>query len=804
MRRLILMVLVVLLLTFYGTSQAQTGTELHTMTYDGHERSYYVYTPVTEATRLMILLHPSASSGLAMELETGFNAIADEAGYVVVYPNTLNAVWDDGRLAAGLNPTGESVDDVGFLATLAETIATEHNIDSSQIYLAGVGNGAVMAMTAACETPEVYAGIGVVSALIWDYQLENCGNAESETAVNMIFIYGSRDPLYLPAGNPLTDLDGNVLFNISGAADTADFWLNFNGCDPAVYQAFDVSTLTIFEECNNDTRFAWVSVLGGSSTWLRSDRRVNGHLGIDTSEILHAFFSGADNLLETTIQETVPEDGSLSRSWLLYVPSTYDASNPTPLVVGLHGRFANALSQAYASDFNAIAEREGIIVVYPNALNSDLDANQTEWNYGRDIPRYTPPPQNDEQFISDLIDDLDEVLNIDRNRMYLTGLSNGGIMTQRMACTERDMFAAYASVAATAPFGLPIICEGQSPAPMLFYVGTDDVMWTGQLSQDATGNDYYVVAPMDATAAFWATHNNCSTTFESADLPGTDVDSSVRLMVFDDCPNNAAVVVFGVIGGGHVWPGIREYETSMGEINMDYNASEIIWDFFAQYTLEGHVGDTTLGINDIAPVDLATIPVEPTATPQPTAEASTTENTDTANPEETGEAFVINQLQQGGYVIYIRHTATDRSQEDTSLDSCETQRNLNDLGIVQAQSIGRAFEIMEIPVGQVYSTGYCRTDDTATLAFGETEVREDFFDFGVLLEMLSEPPEEGTNTIIVGHAEILLQYTSIEVEEGDSVIFQPMGNGNFRPLTIISAISWVNLAAYYTENMQSE
>ncbi|MDQ7028155.1 MAG: PHB depolymerase family esterase [Anaerolineae bacterium] len=814
MRRLFLVLLAVLLSTAYSAAQAQVGTELHMMTYDGQDRSYYVYTPEIDATRLMMILHPVASSGLAMEVETGFNDLADTEGYVVVYPNSLNSVWDDGRIAAGLLPTGDSIDDVGFLATLAESVASEYGINSSQIYIAGVGNGASMAMTAACQTPDSYAGVGIVSALLWDYQVENCGDAESETAVNMIFIYGSRDPVYLSQGNPITDQDGNVLWAIQGVSDTADFWINFNGCDPSAYESFSQTTLTIFNDCNNDAQFAWFSVLGGGSTWLRPDARVNGYLGIDTSAILHAFFTGDtgdDNLSQLVNQETVPDDQTLPRSWLIYVPTTYDDSTPTPVVVGLHGRFANAFHQANASDFNTIAEREGIIMVYPNALNSDRDPAQTEWNYGRDVPRYASPDHNDEAFIQDLIDDIDDVLNIDRSRLYVTGLSNGGAMTQRMACTEGDTYAAFASVAAIGYFGLPTICNNAGHAPILFYNGTADTImpWEGTRGLDTNGNEVYLLAPMDATAAFWADLNGCGETFDAQDLPSTDADSTVRLVVFNTCPDDAAVVLFAVVGGGHVWPGIRDFDSQLlGEVNMDYNASEVIWDFFSQYTLEGRVDangnlleDEALTINDVAPVDLDAISAEADTTAN---DESTNDSADTENPADSNEAFVINQLRQGGYVIFINHATTDASQEDTSLDSCETQRNLNELGIAEAQSIGRAFEIMGIPVGHVYSTGSCRADDTATLAFGETEVRDDLFDLGILVNMLSETPEAGTNTIIVGQSDVLFQYTNIQIGEGDSVIFLPMGNGNYRPLTQIASIDWVTLAAYYVENLQGE
>jgi polyhydroxybutyrate depolymerase len=804
MRRLLMIVLTILLSTAYGTAQAQTGTELHKMTYDGHERSYYIYTPATEATRLLILLHPVASSGLAMQAETGFNTIADAEGYVVVYPNALNMVWDDGRLAAGLLPEGEPVDDVGFLATLAETVAAEYGIDSSEVYLAGVNNGATMAMTAACTTPEVYAGVGIVSALMWEYQVANCGDEVAETAVNMIFIYGSRDPVFFADGHPITDFDGNLIQTIQGAAETADFWLNRNGCDPAEYQNFTENALTIFDACNNNTRLAWFTVLGGGGTWLRPDSEVHGYLGVDTSAILNAFFTDADNLPEVAIQAEAPTEPVEPRSWLLYVPSTYDASKPTPLVVHLHGRFANAFSQAIASDFNTLAEREGIIVLYPNALNSDDDESQTEWNYGRDIPTYPVVPQNDEAFIKALINDVDASLNIDRNRLYVTGLSNGGLMTQRLACTEDQTFAAFATVAASAPHGLTTLCDDSAHVPVLFYTGTEDSMWTGATSQTATGTEFYIVAPMDAAAAFWASHNECSQSFQSADLPNTDPDSSVRLMVFDNCPNDAAVVIFAVLGGGHIWHGVREYETQMGEINMDYNASEVIWQFFSQYTLEGRVDaegklleGTPISLSDVAPVDAELLEAIPTQVPPATS-------TPIANAEESQEAFVINQLQQGGYVIFINHATTDPSQEDTSLDSCETQRNLSDFGRTEAEAIGRAFEVLEIPVGEVYSSTYCRTQDTAIIAFGRANVDESFFDLGIVLELISQRPATGTNNIIVGHGELLLQYANLEVGEGESIIFLPLENGNYQPLTLLTSEMWVNLAAYHVQNLQGE
>jgi CheY-like chemotaxis protein len=91
------------------------------------------------------------------------------------------------------------------------------------------------------------------------------------------------------------------------------------------------------------------------------------------------------------------------------------------------------------------------------------------------------------------------------------------------------------------------------------------------------------------------------------------------------------------------------------------------------------------------------------------------------------EGELIDALRRGGYVIYFRHAATNPDQADTSdpkLGRCETQRNLSADGRRMAREIGAAFQTLRIPVGKVVSSPYCRTVETATLAFGRNEVSD--------------------------------------------------------------------------------
>ncbi|NEP19894.1 MAG: histidine phosphatase family protein, partial [Leptolyngbya sp. SIO4C1] len=133
-------------------------------------------------------------------------------------------------------------------------------------------------------------------------------------------------------------------------------------------------------------------------------------------------------------------------------------------------------------------------------------------------------------------------------------------------------------------------------------------------------------------------------------------------------------------------------------------------------------------------------------------------------------AALLSELQNGGHIIYFRHAQTERDyadQADPNLDlnDCETQRKLSDVGIEQAEEIGSAFEAQNIPVGDVIASDYCRAWQTAELAFGRYEKNaalnflpfEDYTDAQVeemksnVMPLLTEAPEAGQNTVIVGH-----------------------------------------------------
>jgi phosphohistidine phosphatase SixA len=173
-----------------------------------------------------------------------------------------------------------------------------------------------------------------------------------------------------------------------------------------------------------------------------------------------------------------------------------------------------------------------------------------------------------------------------------------------------------------------------------------------------------------------------------------------------------------------------------------------------------------------------------------------------------GPVELAERLREGGYVVFLRHAATDRSEHDrlgVPLSDCSGQRNLNAAGRAQARALGRAWRELEIPVADVLASGYCRTRETAELAFGDATIVETLTGIPpemvgthtgrvrALRRMLATAPPDGANTVIVGHIANLEAATELEIEEGDSAVFEPLGEDGFRLVGRVPASVWPQL-----------
>lgn len=178
----------------------------------------------------------------------------------------------------------------------------------------------------------------------------------------------------------------------------------------------------------------------------------------------------------------------------------------------------------------------------------------------------------------------------------------------------------------------------------------------------------------------------------------------------------------------------------------------------------------------------------------------------------------ISDIQRGGYVIFFRHAATDQSQKDTDMQNladCDKQRRLNGLGRSQSKVIGKSFQKLKIPVGDIITSPYCRCINTAKLAFGRAEPTMAIASYiGVtkmearrrvkaLKDMLAVVPRKGTNTVIVGHKLMFKDASGILIEEGEAAIFEPSvlkvkGEGSTKLVATVKPNEWQKVGQAYS------
>lgn len=259
------------------------------------------------------------------------------------------------------------------------------------------------------------------------------------------------------------------------------------------------------------------------------------------------------------------------REFIIDIPTSYsEDGDPMPVVLVLHGAGGNGNGIRSISGFADLGQAEGFITVFPSGLNG-------AWNDGRPDPVLALV--NDIAYIEHLIDLLTNSLNIDTTRIYAAGYSMGGMMSYRLGCNLPTRIAAVASVASTMPLYFRAECDAAPPVPVVIVQGTDDnvVPWMGIRNGYMTAED---------SVDYWTAHNNCTATTELVVEPDTDPFDPTRVIreQYDEC--DAGVILYGVYGGGHTWPGGGMVAPiDIGVTSRDINASEKIWEFFQQYAL---------------------------------------------------------------------------------------------------------------------------------------------------------------------------------------------------------------------------
>ena len=274
---------------------------------------------------------------------------------------------------------------------------------------------------------------------------------------------------------------------------------------------------------------------------------------------------------QQTINASITHDG-IQRDYILYIPELYDGSTAVPLVFNFHGYGSNAAQQMFYGDFRDIADTEGFLLVHPEGTTFIGDQF---WNVG--FPGLSSNI-DDVGFTEALIDELATLYAIDLDRVYATGMSNGGFMSFLLACQLSEKIAAVASVTGSMTQDTFDDCNAQHPTPVLQIHGTDDgvVLYNG--------NNLSI--PIADVISYWVDYNNCETTPTTTTLPDVDVSdgSTIEHSVYEDGDNGITTEHMKVIGGGHTWPGSV---INTAGTNQDIDASMEIWLFFSRFDING-------------------------------------------------------------------------------------------------------------------------------------------------------------------------------------------------------------------------
>ncbi|MFM9064723.1 MAG: alpha/beta hydrolase family esterase [Pirellula sp.] len=277
---------------------------------------------------------------------------------------------------------------------------------------------------------------------------------------------------------------------------------------------------------------------------------------------------------------TLKVDGD-ERSYLVHVPPQYVKDTPTPVVLAFHGGGANARNMVAFSGLNLKADQAGFIVVYPDG-SGRLERMLT-FNAGNCCGQAATRNVDDVAFVRSILDDLEGIASVDRNRVFATGMSNGAMMAYRLASEMSDRIAAIAPV--SGPMGTKDCRPGRAVSVMHFHGDADEFApFSGGKGRGPSGTEFYSV---DHSISAWVEANGCNKSPRVTQLPDREKDgTNVKQVRYESGKDGAEVVLVIIQGGGHTWPGNEPRIKSLGVSTQDISANDMMWDFFQQHPMK--------------------------------------------------------------------------------------------------------------------------------------------------------------------------------------------------------------------------
>ncbi len=300
----------------------------------------------------------------------------------------------------------------------------------------------------------------------------------------------------------------------------------------------------------------------------------SGHAGLlrDRHPDANALTAGTHTLRMT-------HDGR-TRQYIVHVPPGYDAGKPAPLVIAFHGGGGHAAWMADDRRYGLIsaADRDGYVVVFPNGYSKLRRGRFATWNAGGCCGDARDRDSDDVGFTRALVARMQQQLNIDPQRIYAVGMSNGGMMAHRLACDAADLFSGVASVAGT---DATLTCNPSRAISVLHIHAQDDthVLFKGGAGKDAFRDSAKVMnfVSVPETMARWTRRNQCEENPQrTLQTDGAWCDT------WSHCANGSRVQLCVTADGGHSWPGAARVRAGKQPASQSLDANATFWQFFSR------------------------------------------------------------------------------------------------------------------------------------------------------------------------------------------------------------------------------
>jgi polyhydroxybutyrate depolymerase len=275
------------------------------------------------------------------------------------------------------------------------------------------------------------------------------------------------------------------------------------------------------------------------------------------------FFVSICRLSFSQIFATFTHDGVI-RTYHYYVPSYWNSTESMPLLMVLHGLTQSGQGIMNITNFNSLAESEGFIAVYPDGL-------ENAWNADMNV---TVSSADDKGFLERLVTHFETNFGVNSSRIYFTGFSNGGFMSNKLACESSLCIAAIASVSGNMSSTVYENCNPKQPTSVLHIHGTADAV-VSYFGSPTTG------VSVEQSMEKWREFLGCNQSPSIEELPNVNLLdlSTAEWQRYSNCVQGVSLKLLKVSGGGHQWPGINTLVGGVGTINMDFYSPEIIWNF---------------------------------------------------------------------------------------------------------------------------------------------------------------------------------------------------------------------------------